>query len=86
MSREEVSALATVREWLGGILDGFASENDLRRALVIAEILTPMQRWLRRPFRRTPERVAALRNYVGVIGLANVTSRVWAFVARPTMT
>jgi hypothetical protein len=81
MSREEVSALVTVRDWLGGILEGLPTESDLRRALVIAETLTPMRRLAGGDhFVGRQNELAALRIYVGVLGTTSVTSRVWMFV------
>jgi energy-coupling factor transporter ATP-binding protein EcfA2 len=81
MSREEVSALVAIRDWLGGILDGLPTEQALRRALVIAEVLTPMQRLAGGDrFVGRQGELATLRQYVGVVAKEGLSKRVWGFV------
>ena len=81
MSREEVSALVIIHDWLGGILDNLPSETDLRRALVIAETLAPMQRLAGGgKFVGRQNELAILRSYVGVVPSPNIAGRVWSFL------
>jgi hypothetical protein len=81
MSREELSALTRVRDWLGGILDGLPDESQLRRALVVAEILNPLQRLAGGGrFAGRVRELGILREYVGVLVSGSLTSRAWRFV------
>jgi hypothetical protein len=81
LSREQLSAIVMVRDWLGSILDGLPTETDLRRALVVAEILSPLQRLAGggRFAGRTKE-LDDLRGYIGVIETGSLAKRVWSFV------
>jgi hypothetical protein len=81
ISRTALSALVTVRDWMGGILDDLPSEAELRRALVTVEMLAPMQRLAGGDrFVGRQQELASLREYVGVLGSASLGQRARRFV------
>lgn len=84
LSREELSAIMIVRDWLNGVLDGLPSETELRRTLIIAEVLEPLKRLAGNGrFLGRRNELETLREYIGVRAAQGaVASRIWSYVRK----
>ena len=82
LNREQVSALATVRRWLDGIVTGLPSNDAIAARVAEIDLIAPLERLLRAGFVGRETELRTLREYVDAVPSKSFRERLLRFTQR----